>query len=356
MNRLLLCAGLLPICLWAQEVDSGFELRGTATVGAFYSQQLSDAPRSGSPVDAGFRTVLYPTWKLSRKWSLTGAVQIYSRPYFFEQFSTQGRGIKADLLQAQLTYSQYWHDRSVVIGLGQLSSAFGSFSLRYDDAANPLIDMPASYGYYYKPVTTLGLAGAQIDTTWKRLDARAQFVNSSPANRRSVSDRDQYGNWAGGLGWTIVQGLRAGASAYYGPYLHRDYEYYFPGEANPRDLPARAFGIDAQWSRGHWNANGEWQWFRFSYDAIPTFRQENRYVEVRRVLHPRWYIAGRAASMTNLLPGTRLWEGVVGFRPNGHQLIKAGFEVPSGSGAENTHPTFAIQVVTTFRALSISRD
>jgi len=30
---------------------------------------------------------------------------------------------------------------------GQLGSAIGSFNLRYDDAVNPLIDMPSLYGY-----------------------------------------------------------------------------------------------------------------------------------------------------------------------------------------------------------------
>ena len=44
-----------------------------------------------------------------------------------------------------------------------LSSAFGSFLLRYDDAANPLIDMPQAYGYYGAGVTDYGLAAAQVD-------------------------------------------------------------------------------------------------------------------------------------------------------------------------------------------------
>ncbi len=71
-----------------------------------------------------------------------------SRPYYYEDFSTQGYGVKADILQANLSYSRFWKDASLVVRLGQMSTAFGSFLLRYDDAVNPLIDTPMAYGYY----------------------------------------------------------------------------------------------------------------------------------------------------------------------------------------------------------------
>ena len=118
----------------------------------------------------------------------------------------------------------------MVIRAGQLSSAFGSFLLRYDDVDNSLVDMPLTYGYYYKPITTYALTGAQADVTVGRVDLRVQLANSSPANRRSVFDSDQYGNWAGGVGYTVFQGLRIGASGFRGPYLHRQHPYYFAGE------------------------------------------------------------------------------------------------------------------------------
>jgi hypothetical protein len=138
-------------------------------------------------------------------------------------FTSSGHGVNTDILQAHLSYSRFWKTRSVVVRLGQLPSAFGSFLLRYDDSVNPLIDLPMAYGYYYKPVSNQGLTGAQVDATLGKLDARAQFVNSSPANPRSIFDRDQYGNWAGGAGYTIRQGFRVGISAYRGPYLDRNY-------------------------------------------------------------------------------------------------------------------------------------
>jgi hypothetical protein len=348
---------LLAVRVWGQEAASGFELRTTITAAAFASDELSAPPRSGAGAAAGMRAMLYPTWKIGANWAVAGAVQVHTRPFFAEQFTTQGYGVRADLLQTHLTYSRYWKNSSLAVRAGQLSSAFGAFLLRYDDLDNPLVDMPPQYGYYYKGVTSYGLAGAQVDFTSGKLDARAQFVNSSPANRRSVFDSDQYGNWAAGAGYTIQQGLRIGVSAYRGPYLHREYRYYRPGEAKPRELPASAVGLDAQWARGHWSTWAEWQWFRREYRAMPTFSETVGYGEGRRVLHPRWYVAARVSYAASSAAGARhVYESALGFRPNRHQLIKAGYQITRRLGAADGGGAFAVQIVTGFRPLSIARD
>lgn len=339
---------------WSQEATSGFEVRANVSAAAIASSQLDSAPRSGAPAVAGLRALVYPTWKLSDHWAISSAIQIQTRPYFTEDFQTQGKGVRSDLLQLNLSYSRFWKNNSVVVRAGQLSSAFGSFLLRYDDADNPLLDMPLTYGYYYRTVTTYALTGAQIDATFGRIDLRAQLVNSSAANRRSVFDSDQYGNWAGGAGYTTRQGLRIGGSGFRGPYLHRQHRYYFPGEAAPRELPASALGLDAEWVRGYWTTRGEWQYFRRSYHMMPTFKQEGGYAEVRRILHPRWYVAARTGYLSASVGGTsKAHEFAAGFRPNRHQVIKIGYQFsqsPTGRGN-----TFAVQVVTTLRAISLSR-
>lgn len=358
MKRSVWIALCLAAGLRAQEAESGFEVRGTVSEQAVFAQALEDAPRDGFPAAAGFRAVLYPTWKLNQHWSVDGAIQTYSRPYFFEQFSTQGYGLKTDVLRAELSYSQFWKKASVVIRAGQMPTAFGSFLLRYDDAENYLIDMPLAYGYYGAGVSALGLAGAQVDATLGRLDLRAQFVNSSPANRRSIFDREQYGNWAGGAGYTIRQGLRVGVSGYRGPYLDRQFEYYFPGEADPRDLPATAYGADVQWGRGHLNVNGEWQHFTMAYHKIPTFREHTGYAEARYVVGPRWYLAARGGYLSSGALGAReVYEVAAGFRPNRYQLVKVGYELGQGGKIRAMHaPTLVVQFVTTFRAVSLARD
>ncbi len=310
------------------------------TLGLFEGSAPTEAPRDGSPWVAGIRAVLYPTWKLDDHWSFSGAVQVHSRPYFPEEMQTQGYGLQTEILQATLNYSRFWKDGSMVLRAGELSTAFGSFLLHYDDADNPLINAPQTYGYYYQPVSTLGLMGVQTDATFKKVDVRAQFVNSSPINPRNIFDHDQYGNWAGGAGYTIRQGLRAGASFYDGPYLSQGFPFYFPGEAPPHDLPARAFGVDAQWAVGHWNVQGELQRFKMEYQLIPTFREQAGYIEVKRVLHPRWFVAERTGyAANNEGPTVQVFEGVLGFRPNSREIVKVGHtgaqiaaQRPSGGG------------------------
>jgi hypothetical protein len=359
ISLLLTCLSIYPSlglrAAWAQEADSGFEVRTTLSEEGVYAQELTQPPRSGDPYAGGFRALFYPVWKWNQHWTVEGAVQVYSRPYFWEQFSTQGYGVKADVLQAHLNYSRFWSKASLVVRAGILSSAFGSFLLRYDDAVNPLIDMPMIYGYY-TGVTNLGLAGAQVDATVGKVDFRSQFVNSSAVNRRSIFDHDQYGNWAGGAGYTIVQGFRVGASAFRGPYLDRQSPFYFPGEADPKDLPGSGVGVDVAWARGGWNVYGEWQRLQMDYTVIPAFREQAAYAEIRRVLSPRWYVAARPGYLrASAFPGYQEYETVVGYRPNAHQLVKVEYEIAQGPRIRGTlSNTFAIQLVTQFRAISLA--
>jgi hypothetical protein len=354
MKRLIVYMGLAASG-WSQEATSGLEVRTNLSTSAIASSQLNDSPRSGAPAVAGLRAMVYPTWKLNRNWAITGTVQIHTRPYFTEEFLMQGKGVRSDVLQLHLSYSRFWKNNSLVLRAGQLSSAFGSFLLRYDDADNALLDMPMTYGYYYKPITTYALTGAQADAAVGRFDLRVQLANSSPTNRRSLFDSDQYANWTGGVGYTVLQGLRIGASGFRGPYLHRQHHYYTLDEAPPRELPASGVGIDGEWVRGYWTARGEWQHFRLPYRAIATYEQSAWYAEIRRVLHPRWYVAVRTGSANaSAGPDIKTQQFAVGFRPNRHQLIKFGYDIPQKPGPR-LEKTFAVQVVTTLRPWSLSR-
>jgi len=343
--------------VWAQEAESGFELRSTVTAASFYSQQLTEQPRDGRPWTGGFQTLLYPTWKLNSHWAVSGAIEVHSRPYFPEEFTSQGFGVKTNILNANISYSKFFGKGSVVVRAGQLTSAFGNFLLRYDPSSNPLTGVPAGYGYYSAGVAIQGLAGAQVDATVGPFDMRAQFTNSSPANPRSVFDRDQYANWAGGAGYTIRQGFRVGVSAYRGPYLDRHYQYYFPGEARPRDLPATGYGLDVQWGQGPWNVYGELAHFQMTYKAIPTFNQHSGFAEVRRVLHPRWYAAARTGYSRPIeYTGSESYEIAAGFRPNALQVVKLGYTREHCTGVWAAPPanSFTIQFVSNFRAFGFA--
>ncbi len=68
-----------------------------------------------------------------------------------------------------------------------------------------------------------------------------------------------------------------------------------PRGTSVRSFPASGLGLEVQWARGHWSASGEWQ--RFQYD-LPGFIQApsviSTYGEAKRILTPRFYVAGRA--------------------------------------------------------------
>jgi hypothetical protein len=339
-----------PIPVSAQEARAGFDMRATLTAEAVVSNQLTGKSRSGDPMIVGARSVAYPTWKINEHWFATGALQMATHPYYYSDLSTPGYGAKGEVLQATLNYARVTRKASILVRAGEMSTAFGSFVLRYDDADNPLVDLPIAYSYYYSPVSVGGIFGAQIDATCRKWDARAQFANSSPANPRSILAHDQYGNYAAGFGYTIRQGFRVGVSGYRGPYLSRDYDYFFRGEANPSKLPARALGVDANWAHGHTSVQAELQKFVLPYTVVPTFREKAGYAEFKQVLSPRWYVAGRHGwSRVRVSSATQVIETAIGFRPDRFQLIKVGYEIEhNGTGTKQNDNRLGIQLITTF--------
>lgn len=323
----ILCISAFAGLLWAQEAQFGIAGPGTVT---FFTAQTKRPEQAGSPggsVTTGFRATLYPTLKLGPNWFGYAALQVHSTPYFYEELSSRSHQLKFAVLQAYAGYTRVREGRSLTVKVGQLSSAFGSFPLRYDDARNWLIDLPPGYGYYYLPVTVYGLPGAEIDTTLGKIDARLQFTNSSPSNPRSLLDHDQYPNWTAGAGYTIRQGFRVGVSGTRGPYLHRQHRFFTPKEATPKSLPVTGYGVDVQWARGRWNLNGELQRFQYAYRAMPYFFQTMAYGEAKFNLNARWYFAGRAGSRwRNAGLGRDLtYEFVAAFRPRPDHLLKVGY-------------------------------
>ena len=324
---------------FGQEANSGLDLRATFSAAAFNSGELTEAPRNGSSVDAGFRAVFYPTLKIDEHWTITVAWQVISRPYYYETYSTQGHGVETDILNGTVNYAHSVGRGLITVRAGEMPTAFGAFSLRYDDLENPLFDKPLEYGYYYAPVSTLAVSGVQVDASRGKWDGRAQFANSSPWEPRSLVARHQYGNWVGGGGYTIRQGLRVGASAFY-------------GTANPVTLGAHGVGADVQFAHGHWYTNGEIQHFVLPWKPIPTGRTRAGYAEVKRVLTPRWYVAARTGYQHGYRGRVESYEFAAGFRPGANQLVKVDYEFDR-EGSEH-YGTLAVQFVTAVHPLSIA--
>src|SRR5580658_7148163 len=103
MKRSAVLIGFLSMSsAFAQEASSGIDLRATITGEAVYDNQLTESPRNGAPVAGGFRSMLYPTWKIGKHWVVSGAIDVNSTPYFAGDFSSPGYGVTSHIIQANI--------------------------------------------------------------------------------------------------------------------------------------------------------------------------------------------------------------------------------------------------------------
>jgi hypothetical protein len=321
------------------------------------------------------------------------------------------RAVSAVFLEGYIGYKIERKSATVLIKGGRLLPAFGRYPLEYDDAKSPFIEPPSLYGvslvlrpdqvpcnlrnilhqsyddpiqfscggsvadrYGILPVTLYGIPGIEADVSWGRADGRIQVTNSSPANPQSILSRSQFAQWAAGAGYSLRGGLHIGVSGFRGPYLSRVVAPFLPVGTAVADFEASGVGIDAQWFGGPWSAEGEWQHFHF---GVPGFIQspalDGGYVQVKRILSPRLFVAGRS---NWLLPGgatdsygahagqidahQQTEEIVLGYRLNRLQLLKTGFSfserhawtVGTATWEGEQHYGFELQLVTSLAAIS----
>ena len=353
---------------------------------------------------AAFRAVFYPTLKLGSGWFAYSAFEVSSRPYFYYESYDNAGNVDTRVLQAFLGYTRTTDNKAVSVKVGELTTAFGSFPLRYDDAVNPLLDVPLSYGTQIKirpdqlpcgvadlrgqrwfddvsfscggattenyglwPATVWGLPGAEVDFSAHRLDARFQLTNSSPANPQVLTSGSQHVQWTAGGGYTIRQGFRVGFSAYRGPFLENSVSALLPPGKNSRDYPATGIGVDGKWARGRWSANGEFAWFQFQYPGFVTSPAVSTgYLETKAIITPRFYAAFRASALgynrvedlqtrstTTFQPNQQAYEFAFGIHVNHFQLVKLGYEFLKTSGvAGSGSNVLGVQFVTSIDALA----
>ena len=386
----------------AQDANFGFSVPMTLSAGGMYTERLQyEGP--ASPFTGGFRATFYPTLKLGSHWFAYAAAQVRLAPYFYYDAYDPDHEFYGNLIQAFLGYSFRAGQTSWVVKAGRLSSAFGSFPPRYDDAENPLLDQPLpyiselsinanqlpcgvkdltwqEYGSIWfhcggapgqqnglTPVTLYGLPGIEADLSGYGFDGRLQVTSGSPASPQAVGYANQYAQWTAGGGYTIIQGFRVGLSGFRGPYLNPTLATLLPAGTTVRNFPASAVGADVQWARAHWSVSGEWQKFWFD---LPNFVQSPSvtagYGEVRSVLTPRFYLAGRVGWMKTgrvsdnqgiwadqWAPKMASYEFAAGCWLNRHQLFKIGYEWLDVQHQGGTHNNvFGVQLVTSIHALN----
>ena len=133
-----------------------------------------------------------------------------------------------------------------------------------------------------------------------------------------------------------------------------------------RNYPATGAGVDVQWARGRWSAEGEWQRFQFDYPQFVTSPAVSfGYGELKAILTPRLYAATRLGyqkynavqdqttkSSYPFLSGRRSYEFALGYRPNRWQLFKIEYQRLRVEGEQTFDTILGFQLVTSIQALS----
>lgn len=373
---MLICRATVPLLfllslsvVHGQEASYGISVPITISGGAGYA----NGPEN-SEVDGTFRAVLSPTLNLGPHWFAYGALETRSSSYLGYSAPTEDdHPVIFTPMQAYIGYRTEFKGASFLFKAGQLSSAFGLGPLEYDDATMPLIGPPPIYemtlplrsdqlpcgvkdllwqsygsdvtlhcggsaaeGYGIMPVTLYGLPGLEGELSWKRIDARLEITNSSPANPQSLLSGSQFPQWTAGGGYTFRGGLHIGVSGFRGPYLDHILTPLLPAGKRLSDFPASGFGTDAQWSGGSWAVEGEWQYFRFSLPGFVVSPSAHAgYLQVKKIINPRIFVAARTATQDTgrvaSLSGTaasridapeQIQEIGMGYRLNRRQLLK----------------------------------
>jgi hypothetical protein len=404
LRRYLVVAGafLGPAAVLATGQESGFSMPVTLSAGGMYTERLQLLDPSQSPATWGLRSILYPTVTLGSHWFGYAALQLRETPYFYYDAFDPKHEYYTEVMQAFIGYSIRHGNTAAVIKAGRLSSAFGAFPLRYDDAQNPLLDQPLgyitevplrtdqipcgtvdlrhqSYGFVANscggpaggaaglvPVTLYSLPGIEADISSGRLDGRVQVTSGSPANPRNIGQTGQYAQWAAGGGYTIRQGFRVGVSGFRGPYLDEHLAPLLPTGSTLRSFPASGLGLDAQWASGRWSVSGEWQRFWFdspNFATAPSFT--SGYGEVKSVITPRLFVAARAGwldpggvtdtsgvSAGAFAAGLRSYELGAGCWLGRNELLKGSYEWMHAEGSTGTRTNvLGMQFVVRFNSL-----
>jgi hypothetical protein len=393
----------------AQEAEYGISVPITLSGDVAYSHGLQSEDAGRTSITPGFRAVLAPTIRLGPHWFLYSNLEVRSSSYSTYRTGADQPEVQFHAMQAFVGYATRIRKASLLLKAGQLTSAFGSFPLQYDDAKTAFLDPPPGYvtnlplrpdqlpcgvndllwqkygadvdfycggahsdAYGMFPVTLYGLPSIQAEISWARLDGRLQITNSSPANPQGFTSHSQSPQWTAGGGYTVPGGLHVGLSAFRGPYLDRTLDSLLPSGRTIRDFPAVGLGIDAQWARGRWSVDGEWQHFRFELPGFVRSPSERiAYVQLKTILSPRTFVAARATMLefgrvldisgvtaNHAAAPQQVYEFAFGYRPNRHQLIKAGYEWMNrkessfNAGPDARGSAFQVQLVTTLDAFS----
>lgn len=412
MKLLPMVGFLLPACVFAQEASYGISAPIVVSGAAEFSHSAGGDDTSTQGL-AGVRATVAPSLRLGSHWFAYSLIDIRSSDYLSYSNDADDSDLNARLSQAYIGYKHDFEHGSLLVKAGRLATAFGSYPLQYDDAKTAFINPPAGYsqplplrpdqrtcdlddlldqsyggavafhcggssapGYGLLPVTLYGIPGVETQISWKRIDARAQMTNSSPSNPQSLLSTSQALQWTTGGGYSFHGGLRAGFSQFHGPYLESSIASALPPGKHFRDYSASGFGIDSQWSHAAWAVEGESQFFHFDVPGfIQSPSQQGAYVQIKRILSPRYYAAFRSSmerpgaardgfgeGIGHFQDSRESQEFVFGYWLNHLQLLKIGIQYANWNAwsyEDDFEPArhevgLQLQLVTSFNGLAKS--
>ena len=189
------------------------------------------------------------------------------------------------LEQAYLRYS-FDAPKRLVLQAGKLSLPYGNFSRRYFSSQNPLIGTPLNYEISYP-------LGIQINGAVKRFDFMVAALDGPLTHQEYDSPTESSVRPAISAGVTPLTGFRIGGYFTKGPYLSRISEdWLLPGD-ELGDFHEKLWGLDLQFSRAHFELNGELTQARLEVPYAEDAWGRAWYVEPKYTFSPRWYAALR---------------------------------------------------------------
>lgn len=254
-----------------------------------------------------------------------------------------------------------WLDKPVTIQAGRVPPVFGAYVRSDYGASQPLISLPLAYHYPTTmrpdaiPRSAIGVSlwrgngwrgrygvgsgawgqgtplinalrwdtGVQVQVGEQAVSVSGAVTQGSLGNPR-FDDNNGGKQISGRVAVRPAAGFVAGVSGARGEFFDNNLVAALPESARGRTYAQRAFGADAEYSRGYWLIKTEtviswWDMPRVNEPFVDSpLRAWGTFVEGRVKLSPRWYVAARADHLgfSTIDPGpdnggVQAWDGPV---------------------------------------------
>lgn len=210
------------------------------------------------------------------------------------------------------------------LNIGYIPSTVGSYAPRTYSDKNPLIGTPLLYNFHSalnpgdlssNPVVTdlLALRDARspsgipfiYDACWNtglelygssgKLDYSLGLLTGSLGKPTQQQEKD-IPQATVHFVYNFQPGLKAGVSAFLGPYMHDDMfpDYGTPAYTiDPDDYLNGGIGYEFYWSGRHLEIYSETFYSYWEYPGLPKLKSSAGYIEAKYKFQPRWYAAAR---------------------------------------------------------------